>query len=160
GSWVPSARTRQRGEVMKRILPILAIVGALAGAPVMPEADAAGSRSGATTATAASVPAPLDLASVTAGGVKGDDASQAPDLSSSGLKVAFYSAATNLDPADTNISHDVFVKDLSTGDLVLASSSDVGVVGNLDSYGPSMAAQGARVAFYSTASTLDPGDVD
>lgn len=38
--------------------------------------------------------------------------------------------ATNLDPADTDVDADVYVKDLATGNITLASTSDAGANGN------------------------------
>ena len=102
----------------------------------------------------------LTLASTSDAGVKGNGSSFKPALSADGTKVAFYSAATNLDPADTDGLGDVYVKDLVTGDLTLASTSDAGVKGNGDSFEPSLSADGTKVAFHSLAANLDPADTD
>ena len=79
-------------------------------------------------------------------------------LSADGTKVAFQSIATNLDPADTDADYDVYVKDLTTGDLTLASTSDAGVKGNSSSFAASLSAVGTKVAFLSVATNLDPAD--
>lgn len=102
----------------------------------------------------------ITLASTSATGTKGNDVSDNPDLSADGAKVAFASAATNFDPADTDSVFDVFVKDLSTGDITLASTSDTGIKGDGDSFSASLSADGARVAFASRATNLDPADTD
>jgi hypothetical protein len=44
--------------------------------------------------------------------------------------VAFHSDAPGLHPADGDETGDVFVRDLRTGELTLASTSDTGVKGN------------------------------
>jgi len=102
----------------------------------------------------------LVLASTSDSGSKGDSSSESPSLSSDGSAVAFYSFATNLDPADTDALGDVYVKDVASGALVLASASDSGVKGNGHSYTPSLSADGTAVAFYSHADNLDPADTD
>jgi Tol biopolymer transport system component len=100
------------------------------------------------------------LASTSDAGIKGDDESRFPSLSADGTKVAFFSDATNLDPADTDSEADIYVKDLATGDITLASTSDAGVKGNDGSFSPSLSADGTRVAFGSNATNLDPADTD
>jgi hypothetical protein len=103
---------------------------------------------------------PLHLASVTAAGIKGNGNTEQPSLSSSGDRVAFWTVATNLDPADADGVTDVYRKDLTSGDLVLVSTSDAGVKGNDDSNRPMISGDGASVAFGSNATNLDPADTD
>ncbi len=100
----------------------------------------------------------ISLASTSDTGVKGNNESREPSLSADGTKVAFFSGATNLDPADTDKNLDVYVKDLVTGNITLASTSDTGVKANHDSWDPSLSADGTKVAFFSSATTLDPAD--
>jgi uncharacterized repeat protein (TIGR01451 family) len=101
------------------------------------------------------------LASTSDTGTKGNGHSQLSSLSADGTRVAFHSGASNLDPADTDANiADVYVKDLTTGDIVLASTSDSGTKGNNDSAHPSLSADGSRVAFFSYANNLDPSDTD
>jgi uncharacterized repeat protein (TIGR01451 family) len=102
----------------------------------------------------------LVLASTSDGGVKGNAHSGNPALSADGTRVAFYSSATNLDPADTDTLSDIYVKDLVTGDLALASTSDAGIKGNGTGGLPFLSADGTRVAFRSDATNLDPADTD
>jgi uncharacterized repeat protein (TIGR01451 family) len=102
----------------------------------------------------------IALASTTAGGTKGDGDSSSPSLSADGMTVAFFSHATDLDPADPDAGADVYVKDLTTGQLMLASTSDDGTKGDGDSASPSLSADGSTVAFHSNASNLDPGHTD
>ena len=100
------------------------------------------------------------LASTSDTGIKANAFSLLPSLSGDGTKVAFYSLADNLDPDDTDSSFDVYVKDLLTGDVTLASTSDAGVKGNNHSLWPSLSADGTKLAFYSFATNLDPADSD
>jgi Tol biopolymer transport system component len=109
--------------------------------------------------TAPAGPAEITLASTNDAGVTADFINWLPSLSADGTRVAFHSGATNLDPADTDSVHDVYVKDLTTGDITLASTSDSGVKGTLSSRWASLSADGTRVAFL-TGSNLDPADTD
>jgi uncharacterized repeat protein (TIGR01451 family) len=100
----------------------------------------------------------LTLASVTASGQKrvGLFGSLAPSLSADGNRVAFHSDAAGLHPGDGDETGDVFVKDLQTGQLTLASTNDLGAKGNAQSSAPSLSADGTRVAFVSYATNFDP----
>jgi Tol biopolymer transport system component len=102
----------------------------------------------------------ITLVSTADGGTKGNGHSFMPSLSGDGATVAFHSLATNLDPGDIDAHADVYVKDLATGDIVLASTADDGTKGNGDSFDPSLSADGTTVAFGSTATNLDPADTD
>lgn len=101
------------------------------------------------------------LASTSDTGVKSNaDILSVMSLSADGSRLAFFCAANTLDPADTDGSTDVYVKDLVSGDIVLASTSDTGVTGNGYDSGPSLSADGGRVAFTSESTNLDPGDTN
>ena len=102
----------------------------------------------------------ITLASTSDSGVQADNESYSPSISANGTRVAFYSHATNLDPADTDGSPDIYVKDVVTGDITLASTSDSNVKSNGWSYYPSLSADGTRVGFESSATDLDPADTD
>ncbi len=102
----------------------------------------------------------LVLASTSDTGVKGNGISADPSLPATGRKVAFSSEATNLDPADTDNVSDVYVKDLVTGDITLASTSDTGVHSDGTSVDAQLSANGRFVTFVSTADNLDPADTD
>jgi Tol biopolymer transport system component len=111
--------------------------------------------------SASAAPGDITLASTSDSGVKGNGGSIALSVSADGTRVAFVSFATNLDPADTApFGSDVYVKDLVTGDITLASSSDTGIHANGESSGPSLSADGTTVAFTSFAANLDPADTD
>jgi len=77
-------------------------------------------------------------------------------LSADGTRVAFSSDAPGLHPDDPGDGSDVFVRDLASGQLTLASTNNAGVKGNAGSGGPSLSADGTRVAFTSFATNLDP----
>jgi uncharacterized repeat protein (TIGR01451 family) len=100
----------------------------------------------------------LTLASLSASGEKriGLFGSGAASLSADGSRVAFHSDAPGLHPGDGDEASDVFVRDLRTGQLTLASTSDAGVKGNAQSTAPSLSGDGMKVAFNSYATNLDP----
>jgi len=98
--------------------------------------------------------------SVDSSGVQGDGNSFAPSISADGRFVAFASGATNLVPGDTNGLRDVFVHDRDTGTNTLVSVDSSGVQGNIQSWVPSISADGRYVAFSSEATNLVPGDTN
>ena len=102
----------------------------------------------------------ISVVSTAGTGVKSNGASWEPHIASDGTKVIFYSSATNLDLADSDTLLDVYVKDLASGDLVLASASATGVKGNGNSSGPMLSGDGMMVVFTSDATNLDPADTD
>jgi|tagenome__1003787_1003787.scaffolds.fasta_scaffold20969016_2 uncharacterized repeat protein (TIGR01451 family) len=104
--------------------------------------------------------APGDLTLVSTNGVKGDGASDFPAISDDGTAVAFASMSTNLAAGDSDTTADIYVKDLGSGDLLLASTSDADVKANDDCHDPNLSANGAKVAFWSSATNLDPADTD
>jgi PKD repeat protein len=83
-----------------------------------------------------------------------------PSISADGRFVAFTSAATNLVYGDTNLSHDVFVHDLQTGETRLVSLAAGGTQGNNHSVDPFISADGRLVAFHSAASNLVYSDTN
>ena len=100
-----------------------------------------------------------------AGGAKGNADSIYPDVSDDGRFVAWESRATNLDPADTDNSRDVFVRDTETEttELISRASGAAGpkgsyANGNLGSANAHMSGDGRKVAFSSNATNLDPRD--
>ena len=78
-------------------------------------------------------------------------------ISSDGRYVAFHSSASNLVAGDTNEANDVFVKDLTTGIVMLVSSNSDGIPGNSSSEFGSLVVDGnghVFVAFRSYANNL------
>jgi Tol biopolymer transport system component len=106
------------------------------------------------------IPISVTKVSTNASGDQGDKYSFGPVFSGDGTKVLFYSYATNLSAGDTNNKLDVFVKDLSTGEVIRASSNLEGVLANNDSLLPSFSPDGTMVAFHSNASNLVGGDTN
>ncbi len=97
-----------------------------------------------------------------ADGAKGNDDSLRPVISADGRFVAFDSTASNLDPADTDTTADVYMRDVqaNTTTLVSRASGPAGAKGNFFSLGPAMSRDGRFVGFVSGASNLDPADTD
>ncbi|HEX8065668.1 MAG TPA: Ig-like domain-containing protein [Thermoleophilaceae bacterium] len=86
-----------------------------------------------------------------------------PVISPDGGFVAFTTNATNLSPEQTDETVSaVYVRDLATGKLTLASRADgpSGAVPNDPSNPVGLSSGGSRVAFSSTATNLDPADPD
>ncbi len=93
-------------------------------------------------------------------GPKGNNGSDSPSLSADGNRVAFVSYASNLHPGDTDYTADIYVKDLNTGEIWLASTSAAGVKATGSNSDPALSGDGTRVAFASAASNLHPKDPD
>ena len=97
----------------------------------------------------------LQRASVTADGAQAEQDCVSPALSADGKLVAFHSEAANLVPGDVNGYADVFVKDLRSGAVVIASrrKDGRGARGG-DSAEAALSADGRFVAFESRAGNL------
>ncbi|HEX7899501.1 MAG TPA: fibronectin type III domain-containing protein [Planctomycetota bacterium] len=93
------------------------------------------------------------LVSLNALGQKLNSHARYPSLSGTGTVVAFESAATNV-PGKTFGTDDVFVKNVSTGAIEIASVSTAGVIGAGSSRNPSLSADGTLVVFVSDAENL------
>jgi Ca2+-binding RTX toxin-like protein len=76
-------------------------------------------------------------------------------VSGDGRYAAFVSFASNLVAGDSNATRDIFVKDLVTGAIVRASTSDTGAQSNDRSEDPQISADGRYVVFDSYATNLD-----
>jgi Tol biopolymer transport system component len=108
---------------------------------------------------ALAAPGDLTLVSTSSTGEKASGGNgSARSVSADGTKVAFISSATNLDPAATDGTSQVYVKDLSTGEVTLASVSNAGEAGNQFSWFATLSADGTKVAFVSFANNLSPAD--
>jgi len=92
-------------------------------------------------------------------GAAGNGDSSNPSISADGRYVAFESYASNLGPADNGTIPDVFVRDLRSGRVFLASRGDGnGPAANAPSANPAISGDGRFVAFDSRGSNLNPAD--
>ena len=98
--------------------------------------------------------------SVAADGIQANSASIDPSISADGRYVAFKSEASNLVPGDTNSSTDVFIHNRQTGITDRVNVAPDGTQANLDSFDPSISADGRYVAFKSEALNLVSGDTN
>ncbi len=92
------------------------------------------------------------------GGVAGG-ASTAPRISSDGRRIAFMSFARDVVAGDVNHHEDVFVRDLTSGQVWNASTSSFGVQANASSSLAAISPDGDRVLFESQATNLVAGDL-
>ena len=99
--------------------------------------------------------------STDATGAQSNGQSDQPVFSPDGTRVAFISTATNLVPVDSNGAFgDLFIKDLVTGAITLASTDSAGVQANLSVTQPQFSPDGTKVLFSSTANNLVTGDTN
>jgi Tol biopolymer transport system component len=94
------------------------------------------------------------------GGVQANANSSGATISPEGRFVAFYSAASNVVPGDTNGRADVFVHDRYTGHTTRVSVGPGGAEGNGGSVGTSISAGGRFAAFESDSSNFVGGDTN
>ena len=98
--------------------------------------------------------------SVDSAGNQANNGSRGFYISADGRFVAFKSEASNLVPRDTNVSGDIFVRDLLTNTTTRVSVDSAGNQGNNSSFSPSISDDGRFVAFFSAAPNLVPGDTN
>lgn len=92
-------------------------------------------------------------------GAAGGGDSSNPSISADGRYVAFESYASNLGPADNSTIPDVFVRDMRSGRVFLASRANGdGAAANAPSANPALSGDGRYVAFDSRGSNLSPTD--
>lgn len=97
-----------------------------------------------------------------AAGTPANGESGTPVISADGRRVSFQSSATNLHLDDPTPDSDLFVRDIPTGELLLASRAD-GAAGASPNGGIQtgrLAPGGGHVVFEATASTLVSGDTN
>src|SRR5438105_1522637 len=99
-------------------------------------------------------------ASLSTLGLPGTGDALAAHISADGRFVAFWSAAPDLDPADTNFAADVFVRELAGGTTERISLAPAGIESNGNSTNPAISGDGRFVAFQSLASNLVPNDTN
>ena len=98
--------------------------------------------------------------SVATGGGQANNYSSNCAISADGRFVTFQSSATNLVAGDTNGKQDIFMRDRQTGQTRLVSVGFAGAQSDDASYMPSLADDGNRVAFHSSATNLVEGDTN
>lgn len=99
--------------------------------------------------------------SVDRSGAQANGSSTAPSINAEGTVVAFESNASNMVRRNAPASFgDIYVHDLSAGSTKRVSIDDNRAQGNGPSTKPSISADGATVAFQSSASNLVPGDTN
>ncbi len=91
--------------------------------------------------------------------VTGNQPTLVQSISANGTKVAFQSSANNLVANDTNGWVDIFVKDMTTGEITLVSTGGFGQANGF-SANPSISADGTKIAFQSSASNLVANDTN
>jgi Raf kinase inhibitor-like YbhB/YbcL family protein len=96
--------------------------------------------------------------STSSSNVAGNGHSFSPRLSSGGRYVVFESEASNLVVGDTNNLADIFLKDRTTGQARMVSTSNLGVLADGASFDPSVTPDGRFVVFRSEATNLVPND--
>lgn len=106
------------------------------------------------------VPALTSLVSRAPDGAQGNGQSRGASVSADGRFVVFESAADNLFAGDRNGASDVFVKDLSTGLVLLVSAGIKGAPGAGASGQASISADGRFVVFESLAEDLVADDTN
>lgn len=99
------------------------------------------------------------LASVSATGGGSIGTANSAVISSDGSRVAFDSDGGDLVPGMTGHDRQVYVRDLARATTLLVSAAGT-AGGDGDSFGPSFADDGSRVAFQSAAANLVAGDLN
>lgn len=99
----------------------------------------------------------MDLISRSTSGERANEDCITPAISADGRVIAFASLASNLVPNDTNRCWDVFVRDRLDGVTHIVSVNDGRQIGDGDSWGPAISADGRFVAFISRARSFVSG---
>src|SRR5215472_2918439 len=99
----------------------------------------------------------VTLASADVNGVEGNGDSNWPVFSPDGTGVVFASSASNLLAGSVTLGSQIYVKNLQTGVVTLASADANGVAGNGLSLYPMFSPDGSKVTFDSVSTNLVPG---
>ncbi len=84
----------------------------------------------------------------------------APTISAGGRFVGFASISSNLHPASTRLTRQIFVKDMVSGEMLLASTDTSGVTAINGGEDVSISSKGGEVAFTSYSNNLAVGDTN
>lgn len=98
----------------------------------------------------------VTLVSADSTGAEGNGASSYPVFSPDGTQVAFASTSTNLAASATNTHSQIYVKNLQTGAVSVASADANGNEANNDSLFPMFSPDGSKLAFNSISTNLVP----
>jgi Tol biopolymer transport system component len=98
--------------------------------------------------------------SVSETGIQGNGRSEFASMSGDGRYVVFHSGADTLAPGDTNGFWDIFVKDMITGSVHIASVTSAGVQSNGHSGGAGISENGRFVVFSTDSTNLDGPDTN
>jgi hypothetical protein len=103
----------------------------------------------------------IRLISITKPGVQGNADSYYSAISADERWVTFDSLATNLTPTDSNpLYADIFLRDMTTGEITLQSVSSSGFQSNYTSTNPTISGDGRFITFESGAWDLVPFDTN
>jgi uncharacterized repeat protein (TIGR01451 family) len=102
----------------------------------------------------------MTRASVGSGGRQANGLSRDPSVCANGRYVSFTSEADNLVPGDNNGEHDVFLHDTETGETILVSKTDGGVIGNGRSHRSFLVPDCSSIVFASDATNFVPNDTN
>lgn len=102
----------------------------------------------------------VSIGSANAQGVIGNGSSQDPLFTADGKYLTMKSTSSNFDPAANNDKYQIFVKDMTTGEMELLSTNNQGVQGNDSSDDPIFSDNGKYVAFESFATNFVSGDTN
>src|SRR5438874_1428572 len=160
-------RERVFGNSSGRKAKVVSTICALLGLALAGELGLAQSNSSQppviSTSTQWTLDAPV-LASSSASGVPSNGFSMQGGFSPDGTHLLFWSRSTNISPAATSGFSELYLKDLTTGQVSVVSADANGVEGNNDSTNPNNSSQilmfspdGTQVAFVSTSSNLAAG---
>jgi VCBS repeat-containing protein len=98
----------------------------------------------------------VTLVSADPNGIAGNGASSFPVFSPDGTQVAFVSTSSNLAAGATNTHSQVYVKNLQSGAITVASADANGSEASNDSLYPMFSRDGSRLAFNSISTNLVP----
>ena len=98
------------------------------------------------------------IVSAATGSIQGDGDSSSADISANGRYVVFTSESDDLVAGDLNGVSDVFLRDMTTGSMVMLSKAASGGISNGSSSDAHISADGRYVTFVNQASNLTPGD--
>ena len=102
----------------------------------------------------------VSIESMPTSGASPDGSSYDPSISGDGQWLVFASLASNLTDNDTNGLPDIFLKNRTTGQLTLVSTTADGQPGNGQSSQPEISSNGRYLTFTSYASNLVAGDTN